>query len=96
MMDRAAFSGWVCPGSARMACPMEGTWPGSEWDHRFLHHVFFSDLSSISPINSKTKKSKQNNTEVWERSGSSCEQLFLNSKGRSVCSQDTHPNCWTK
>lgn len=51
--------------------------------------ISFSNLSSISPINSKKGKSKKHNTEAWERSGPPASKLFLITKGRCACAYVT-------
>lgn len=88
------FPGWICPGSAHMACPTKGIRPCSERDQRLAlpSDLFFK--SSISQINSKKEKSKKHNTEAWERSGPPASKLFLNTKGRCMCLHDTNLNCW--
>jgi len=62
-------------------------------DSLFLQ-ISFSNFPSISPINSEKGKSKQHNTEAWERSGSPASKLFPNTTGRCVCTHDNNPNCW--
>lgn len=71
----AVLPGQVCLGSARMACPTEGTWLAQNRirDSLFLQ-ISFSNLSSISPINSKKEKSEKRNREALGKVRPSCEQ----------------------
>lgn len=87
--------GQVCPGPARMACPTEGIWLAQNRtrDSLFLQ-ISFSNLSSISPINSKKEKSKKQNTEAWEWSVPPVSKPLLSAKRRCVYVHDTNPNRW--